>query len=381
MTGPPRDQTECLLAPAPFKGSFTSGELCELWAEGLSRAFDNLHVECCPIADGGSGTIELLQPLFGGQKHQVRVAGPVGGFQDTVFFYNRSTRTGLVESSRVIGLELLSRKNRNPLFATSFPLGQVLARLLDMGAETVLVGLGDTATLDYGVGMAAALGFKFTDEEGREAIPGGGETIRISRLDQSGAHEAIGKVRFTVLADVRTPVFGERSIARIFGPQKGADEAGVSILEQGGVSVARTLENATGTDIAQLEMGGAAGGIAGMMKALLGAELKSGSRYISRVTDLPEKVKRADFIITGEGRFDPQTFDGKAVSEVISVAAACEKPVSVICAGTEPGVMARSSFRTVTGERLGKKKGSRLVAGDLAQLAVLAVEDMTSLRR
>jgi glycerate kinase len=340
-----------------------------------------MHVECCPIADGGSGTIELLQPLFGGHEHQVRVAGPVGGFNDTVFFYNGSTRTGLVESSRVIGLELLPKKSRNPLIATSFPLGQILARLLDMGAETVLVGLGDTATLDYGVGMAAALGFKFMDEEGIEAIPGGGETERISRMDRSGAHAAIGKTQFIVLADIRTPLFGERSIARIFGPQKGADEAGVSILERGGVAVARTLEDVTGTDITQLEMGGAAGGIAGMMKALLGAELKSGSRYITSVTDLPEKVKRADIIITGEGMFDSQTFYGKAVSEVINLAAAFEKPVSVICAGTEPGVMARPRFRTLTGERLGKKKGSRLVARDLVQLAVLAVEDMTSLRR
>jgi glycerate kinase len=372
----PGAHVKCLLAPASFKGTFRAREIAGIWAEVLSDTYSYLHLDQAPVADGGSETLELLRAYIGGEEQYIRVPGPIGGFHDVGFLYNSTTRTGLVESSRVIGLELVPRKSRDPLIATSYPLGLVLKELLDLGARSVLVGLGDTATMDFGVGMAAALGFKFVDEFGRETLPGGMETVRVSHLDLAGAHPAVGKTQFKALADVITPLFGDISAARIFGPQKGAGEAEIDVLESGARSVIGTVLEKTGVDMSRVEMGGAAGGIAAMMKALLNAELVRGSRFVSKSLDLPGKVENADIILTGEGRLDLQTFEGKAVSEVIDLSRTSGKKVAVVCAAANAGIPVESTYLVITGERLGKRKESRLNGKDLAQLSVIAVEEM-----
>ncbi|MFQ6103568.1 MAG: glycerate kinase [Candidatus Glassbacteria bacterium] len=366
---------KCLIAPASFKGTFRAREIGEICFESLSQEIEGLDLELSPMADGGSETLELLRPYLGGEKELIRVPGPAGGLLDAGFIYNPSTSTGLIESSKVIGLELLSRKHRNPLIATSYPLGLVVRKLLDLGARTILIGLGDTATLDYGVGMAKALGFRFLDERGDEVPSGGRGTVRIADLDSSGVLPSVYECRFVVLCDVTTPICGEKTVAEIFGPQKGAGESDVAVLERGAESVIRVIEDVTGIDISRMEMGGSAGGIAAVMNALLGAELNRGSTFIAEATGLVERVKRSDLILTGEGRFDEQSFEGKAVSEVISISSSWGKPVSVICAVAELTLMDNAVFRVISGDMLKGRRNTRLSQEDIAQLAVMAVSD------
>ncbi len=373
MASSPR---RCLLAPAPFKGTFGAGDVAGFWARALARAFPGLSFGRAPVADGGGGTIEALREVFGGSVRTVRVPGPLGGFVDAGYLYDPASGTGLAEAARVIGFDQVPRTRRDPLRATSFPLGVVIKEILDLGGRTVYIGLGDTVTMDYGVGCAAALGFRFTDAGGREAIPGGGATPRITGIDDSRAHPAVREARFVVLADVRTPVFGETSVAQMFGPQKGAGESDIELLEEGGRAVCRVVGDRCGLDIAKIEMGGAAGGTAALMAALLKAELVSGSAFVARKTGLGEKVREADIILTGEGMIDEQTPAGKGTAEVLAQCEAAGRPVALICGRSEIDFSDRRNVRVFTADHLRRRKRGKLDAGDLGELAVIAVGDL-----
>jgi glycerate kinase len=366
----------CLLAPAPFKGTFDAGEVAGFWAESLAREFPGFPLERSPVADGGGGTIEVLEDVIGGDIRVARVPGPLGGFVEAEYLYDPGSGTGLVESARVIGFDRVPCGRGDPLRATSLPLGLLLKEVLELGGRTVYVGLGDTVTMDYGVGCATALGFRFTDDGGREALPGGSATRHITRIDDTGVHPALENARIVVLADVRTPIFGSTSIARMYGPQKGAGESGIAILEEGGRVICRAVRSRYGLDIANIEMGGAAGGAAGLLAALLGAELVSGSSFIAGKTGLREKVERADIVLTGEGTIDEQTLAGKGAAEVLKQCRAAGRPVALICGRSTLDLSLLEGVAVVTGSRLRPGEPGILDAGDLGKLAPEAVRDL-----
>jgi glycerate kinase len=272
-----------LVAPDSFKGTFTAGEVATAIGRGLERA--GREVDLCPVADGGEGTLAVLHDALGGELVATTVEDPLGRPIEAAFALladeRARRRAGIVEMASASGLTLVDERDRDPIAASTFGTGELIAAAVSAGAETVYLGVGGSATTDGGAGALRAI-----------ARAGG-----------------LGDARLVVLCDVRTPF---EEAARIYGPQKGASPEQVRRL-------ARRLRDLAGRlprDPRGVPMTGAAGGLAGGLWAGLGAELVTGAAFTLDLLDFDARMRAAHAVVTGEGRLDSQSLAGKAVSEV-----------------------------------------------------------------
>lgn len=309
-----------------WKGSLSAIEACEAVAKGIQSLFPAAECDFAPMADGGEGTQELLEILRPGQKIVKTVQGPLAGsrIEDGYLFWPDSGEA-LIEMARCAGLPLLSEAEKNPMLTTTFGVGEWIADAVERGCGQITLAVGGSATVDGGVGMAQALGWQFLDAQGKELGFGGGELIRLHKIIPP---ENPSKIKVRVMCDVTNPLLGEKGSSAVFAPQKGADAEMVKDLEAGLARLATCIESDLGIDVREIPGGGAAGGIAAGAVAFFGAELVSGVDEMMRIAGLPSKIRAADWVITGEGRVDSQSLDGKVLSGVIK--AAGDKPVAVI---------------------------------------------------
>jgi glycerate 2-kinase len=303
---------------------------------------------------------------WGGTRVPVRVRGPMGE-PLTGEYGVTPDGVAVVESARFCGLGLVAPDRRDPMAATSYGLGQALAAALDAGARRILLGLGGSATVDAGVGMARALGFRFDDAAGQEVAGVGRDLARIHRVDASLAHPALAEARVTALCDVNNPLCGDRGAARVFAPQKGAGPAGVEALEAGLRQVARVVAAWQGATLASVEdrpCGGAAGGLGAGAAAFLKAVLEPGAIFLLRALFFTDRARGMDAVVTGEGSLDSQTTGGKAVAAVLAEAASLGLPAVVVAGrwdGTVPS--AAPSLVQVVGPPLAGEGGMLDSAG------------------
>lgn len=334
-----------LIAPSGFKESLDANEVARAIAAGARRMVPGLTVITAPIADGGEGTARTLAEATGGRIVPQRVVGPVGDPVDSHFAMlgGRAEGTAVVEMAAAAGLRLVPRDQRDPGATTTYGVGQLIAAALDAGAQQILVGCGDSGTSDGGVGALQALGVRVTDAEGCDLPWGGSHLSRVERLDLSGLHPALaaGEVPVVMALNPHNLLTGERGVARVFGPQKGATPEQVEELSAGFERWAAVLERdcleaARGTDFFTGAGTGASGGL-GAGLAAIGARLTprfealldSGLAGI----DLDALLQEADLVITAEGAIDFQTPRGKVPAEVARRAAARGVP-TVGIAGT-----------------------------------------------
>lgn len=266
-----------LVAPDSFKGTLAAGEVADAISRGLRAA--GRPVDLCPVADGGEGTTDILLPAHGGETAEATVQDPLG--RDVVARFALAGMVAIVETAAASGLGLVSERERDPVGASTYGTGRLINAAIAAGARTVLLGVGGSATTDGGSGAIRAI---------RSA---GG-------LD--GA-------RLVVLCDVRTAF---EDAARVFGPQKGADANAVRQLTHRLHRLARGFER----DPRGVAMTGAAGGLAGGLWATFGAELVPGAGFILDELGFDARMRAARAVVTGEGKLDPQSLAGKAVSEV-----------------------------------------------------------------
>jgi len=313
-----------------FKGSLTAVQACTLVAEAIRAAMPGADVVIKPMADGGEGTAAALMAAAGGEWVASRVMGPLPEMQvDAGFAWLAGVRTAVVEMATASGLTLLSLAQQDPLKTTTYGTGQLVKAAVEHGAERILLAVGGSATVDGGVGAAMALGWRFLDREGRDVPLGGGSLARIAQIipppdlkcnPQSAIHNPQLTVPVHVLCDVDNPLCGEHGAARVFGPQKGATPERVEVLEAGLAHLADMVKDQLGRDIIDLPGAGAAGGLAAGAVAFMKARLVSGIDEVMSQSRLAEDVADADWVITGEGRFDAQSLRGKVVSGVARVA-------------------------------------------------------------
>jgi glycerate 2-kinase len=299
-----------LVAPDCFGGTLTAREAAEAIADGWRRTAPTDELLLRPLADGGPGFVEVLHSALGGRPHDVQVTGPLG--QHVTARWLEHDGTAYIESAQACGLHLTGK--REPETSTTYGVGELVAAARDAGVHTAVVGLGGSGTTDGGAGMIAALGGSVTDDTG-VAVGFGGTAL-------TGAREVVlpdPGLRLVAASDVENALLGVHGAARVFGPQKGADESAVTRLEQGLASWARVLA-AAGRDIAELPGAGAAGGLGAGLLAL-GAEFTSGSALVRRLTRLDEALASATLAITGEGSFDWQSLRGKLITAVAAGAA------------------------------------------------------------
>jgi glycerate kinase len=281
------DERPALVAPDAFKGTFSASEVADAIAEGLEA--EGVPADRCPIADGGEGTADILRRALGGEEHELDVTGPLGATVRGRFTLlppatgrARTPRTAIVDMASASGLTLITADARDPLRATTTGTGELIAAAITAGAELVLVGCGGSATVD------------------------GGGAGALAAIDDDGG---LRGARLTCLCDVATPW---SRCAATFGPQKGADAAGVAELQSRLAALAKTFP----VDPTDVLLSGAAGGLAGGLFAALGATLERGAPYVLNALGTDARMRASRFVIVGEGRIDRTTLDGKGPGEL-----------------------------------------------------------------
>lgn len=317
-----------VVAPNAFKGSLTAVEAASAIRSGILAALPDANVLELPVADGGDGTTDVLVSGTGGAQYtQDGVLDPLGKMRTAVFGILGDAKTAVVEMASASGLTLVPPKQRNPMKTTTYGTGQLIKACLDHGCTRIIIGVGGSATVDGGAGMAQALGVKLTDGKGQELRPGARDLAKLRRIDTSGFDRRLHGVEIIVACDVDNPLTGANGAARIFGPQKGALPAMVERLSINLEHYAEIIENALGKQTKRLARGGAAGGLAAGLFAFLDGQLVSGIDLILDVLNFETALIGADLVITGEGRIDAQTIYGKAPIGVAHMAKKLGIPV------------------------------------------------------
>lgn len=330
------DSVRVLVACDKFKGSLSALEVAEAVSKGLPEDWE---VALCPIADGGEGFVEVLTVVSGGKLVSVEVGDPLGRrvMADYGLAEINGRRVAFVEMSAASGLWRVKGKadERDPLRASTFGTGELIRHAAEVSkAEQIYVGLGGSATNDGGAGMAAALGVRFLDGEGRGLKGTPTEIENLASVDESGR---ILLPEIVVACDVDNPLCGERGASAVFGPQKGASAE--DVLQLDGI-LQRLADISGGAEIANLPGAGAAGGIGFGLVRFAGARLISGFDLVAEAIGLEDKISAVDLVITGEGSLDQQTLGGKGPAGVAGMAKKRGVPAVAVAGRAEPGAAA-----------------------------------------
>ena len=303
-----------------FKGSLSALEAGQAAREGILRVYPEADIEVSALADGGEGTTRAIVGATGGRLTSVTVHDPLGRLITAEYGVIGKTKTVVMEMAEASGLTLLCEKERDPMRASTFGFGEMLCDAIAGGYRDFVIGIGGSATNDGGFGMLRALGFEFYGEDGAP-IPLGAEGLRsLAYIETKNAMRELSECRFTVACDVENPLCGENGCSAVFAPQKGATPESVRLMDGWLSHYAALTEKAVGKDFSAHEGSGAAGGLGFAFLAYLNAKLRSGAKTVMEATDLENKIKNADVLITGEGRLDFQSFMGKAPVEAARLA-------------------------------------------------------------
>lgn len=320
-----------LIAPDSFKDALSAPEVCIAIQRGILLARPEVETVLFPMADGGEGTAEILAWHLPGEMVACTVAGPLG--QPVAAQYFLSGEMAFIEMAQASGLQLLRPEERNPLKTSTFGTGQLIRHAIGRGAKKILLGIGGSATNDAGMGMAAALGWRFLSKNSEELAPIGENLGQVETLLPPESEIRISKSE--IVCDVDNPLTGPQGAAQVYARQKGADNAAVEVLEVGMVHFSKKLEAHFGRNFAEISGAGAAGGLGAGAMAFLGATLRPGVETVMQLIGFEEVLKKSDLVITGEGRLDGQTLHGKLVRGICKKAARYGVPVVALCGAVE----------------------------------------------
>lgn len=321
---------KCVVVSDSFKGTVSSREICEIAQRVIPRHFPACEVVCIPVADGGEGTVDCFIQAMGAQRVEVTVTNALG--EKSAAAYARIGELAIIEMAAAAGLPQVGAL-RCPGTATTYGVGELIAHAVDSGCRKILLGLGGSATNDGGCGCAAALGVRFYDADGQSFVPVGDTFGRIARIDTAKADELLRSVEITVMCDVTNPLYGPTGAAYVFAPQKGADAEKVKSLDAGLRHFGDVIRSQLGIDVSRMPGAGAAGGMGAGCVALLGGTIQSGIDAVLDVTGFDRQLEGADLVITGEGRIDSQSADGKVISGVARRTRAKGVPLIAIAGG------------------------------------------------
>jgi len=322
-----------LAAPDSFKGNMSAPEVCGAIEEGILRVDREARVYKAPLADGGEGTARAVTEAAGGEFVPVTVTGPLGKRVDTAFGLIQGGKVAVLDMASASGLELLRQEELNPLKATSYGTGELIAAALDRGVKELIIGIGGSATNDGGIGLISALGFRVLDGEGRPVGRGGKALGQIASVDPSGADPRLRGVSIQVACDVTNPLLGPRGASAVFGPQKGATPEMVEVLDAGLARLGEAWIKAGLAKDVEQPGDGAAGGVGAALRICLGARMESGAMLVMRYGGFFSLLEKADLVITGEGMTDGQTAGGKLCSVVAAECRKAQVPVALLSGG------------------------------------------------
>ncbi|SBT15457.1 glycerate kinase [Vibrio celticus] len=309
-----------VIAPDSFKESLSAVSVAGCIEKGFREIFPDAEYVTLPLADGGEGTVDVLLQGLAGQKRTHQVEGPLGALVNAEWAMLESSdsnpnKTAIVEIAAASGLDLLAPEQRNPLVASSFGTGQLILEAIEQGAQTIILGLGGSATNDGGAGIVQALSGRLLDQKEQELNRGGAALADLSSIDLTGLDSRCADIELIVACDVDNPLCGDNGASHIFGPQKGASPEQVVMLDKALENFAQVVESqgcVRGDDPVHKRTGyGAAGGAPMGLGLLFNMQIKSGIEMVLDVLQADEVLKGADLVITGEGQMDNQTLQGK----------------------------------------------------------------------
>lgn len=359
-----------ILAPDKFKGNMTSPEVCAVLRNAFLAVMPDAEIIALPMADGGEGTVDAVVAASGGEIRTAEVTGPLGEPVTARFGLCNGGKSGVLEMSSASGLALIPPEKRNPMRATTRGTGELLSALLDCGVEDLTIGIGGSATVDGGAGMAQALGYRLRSADGKDLPPGAEFLAKLASIDASEADPRIFRTRIRIACDVTNPLLGPCGAAAVYGPQKGATPEMVSALERG-LSVLADLWLKNGMlDSVGHPGDGAAGGLGAGLRAFCRAKPVSGAKLIMDMLGLQNHLADADLLITGEGCTDSQTESGKLCSEVAAAAKEHSVPVLLLSGALkgEPAAFAKTfdyAFSTSSGAHASIAEAVRAGKDDL----------------
>lgn len=318
---------KAVVAIDSIKGSLSSMEAGNAIAEGIYRADAEAKVEVRPLADGGEGTVDALVQGMNGSLRKVRVTGPLGDKVDAAYGIIEEAKMAVIEMSAAAGITLVPDEKKNPLFTTTYGVGEMIRDAIEKGCRKFVVGIGGSATNDGGIGMLQALGYDFLNSKGN-AVPYGAKGLEdLAEIRKEYVLPELAQCEFKVACDVTNPLCGPLGASAVYGPQKGATPEMVREMDQWLADYAKLAANCSERADAEHPGTGAAGGLGFAFLTFTNAVLESGIKIVLEETKLEQYIQDADIVITGEGRLDGQTAMGKAPVGVAKLAGKYKIPV------------------------------------------------------
>ena len=324
-----------VLAIDSFKGCLSSKEIEQCIAEEIHRILPSCQTVCIPIADGGEGMLDTLIEATQGTFVSTQAHDPLMRIRPTRYGILGDQRTAVIEMAEINGLTTLSPIERNPMKTSTYGTGELIKDALEKGFRRFIIGIGGSATNDAGMGMIQALGAHLYDKQGNELEQGGKIMEQIAHIDLNHLHPALKEATFIVACDVQNPFCGPQGAAYVFARQKGASEEQIRQLDKGMRHLALLIERDFSYNINKVKGAGAAGGLGGAFATFLQAHLQSGIDLLLDAVDFDRKITNADWIITGEGKADRQTAEGKVPAGVLKRAKKANIPVMLIAGKVE----------------------------------------------
>jgi glycerate kinase len=334
-----------IVAPDKFKGSLTSFEACRAISHGIRNADKKVNVVEFPMADGGDGFATVLQYYLRTNTVVSETVDPLGRNITASYQWDEKNKTAIIEMAVASGLVLLKEEERNPLLTSTFGTGLLVKHAIETGAKKIILGLGGSATNDGGTGILSALGFQLVNESGAYLKASGENLLQIRKIMPPAV---IPAVKFEIACDVQNVLYGPQGAAYVYAPQKGANKEQVEFLDKGLKNLADIIKEQAGKDISAIPGTGAAGGIAAGLLAFFDVSMKKGIELITEAAEIEKEIPGADLVITGEGKIDDQSSEGKVVGYISSLANKYAVPCVGLCGIT---LLDESGIR-----RLGLKK-------------------------
>ncbi len=362
-----------IVAPDSFKGSLTAAEAADAIIQGVRDVLPDAEIVSIPLADGGEGTVDALVLATRGRIVTKKVTGPMGDETEASFGVLGDDVTGVIEMAAAAGLPLVPPEKRNPLLATTYGVGELMLAALDEGCTRLIVGLGGSATSDGGAGMAQALGVKLLAADGTELKRGAAPLMSLESVDIAKRDPRIANITIYAASDVTNPLCGPQGAAAVYGPQKGASQQMVPMLDNALAKLAAVIEQDLSLSVRDTAGAGAAGGLGAGLVSFCNAQIRSGPNLVLEMLDFEGYLESADIVLTGEGRIDDQLEFGKAISGVALLAGKYGVPVVALTGSllVEPEKLAERGVEGVVPISTGPVDESELMerAGELLQAA------------
>ncbi len=319
-----------VIAPDKFKGTLTSFEFCNIVEKSILSIIPEANILKLPLADGGDGTIEIIHHYLNGEFINTQVKNPFFETINASYLFNSAKKIAFIEMAEASGIKSIKKHSLNVKKTSTYGTGELIKNAIEKGAKTIILGLGGSATNDCGIGMAHALGYNFLDKDQNPVFPIGENLQNIKYIDNKNVLPNLYEIDFKIACDVTNPLYGAEGAVNVYAKQKGASDEDLPLLENGVISFSEVINDYFNIKSQQIIGGGAAGGMGVGCTTFLQGKLISGNELIQNLANFKEKIKDADWIITGEGKLDNQTASGKTIQGILKARNSTNK-IAVLC--------------------------------------------------